>query len=57
VAEKNGTRTKLMELQAALVDHAVGRPLVDPAGFVQQLRETFDIEPYDAPVNGFEPLD
>jgi hypothetical protein len=57
VAEKNGTRTKLMELQAALVDHAAGRPLEDPAGFVSQLQQTFDIEPYDAPVNGYEPLD
>lgn len=27
VAEQNGTRTKLMELQAALVDHKAGRPV------------------------------
>ncbi len=31
VQEKNGTRTKLMELQAALIDHAAGRTLDVPA--------------------------
>ncbi|MCB0879509.1 MAG: hypothetical protein KDC46_11105 [Thermoleophilia bacterium] len=59
VAEKNGTRTKLMEIQAALVDHAAGHSLDDPGDFVARLRADFDAlagtEP--APVNGYEPID
>lgn len=38
VAEENGTRTKLMQLQAALVDHRAGLP-VDPDAVVDAARE------------------
>lgn len=59
VAEQNGTRTKLMELQAALVDHRAGRTMADVDAFVQQLRDEHD---GDQPglahgPNGYEPLD
>jgi hypothetical protein len=58
VAEQNGTRTKLMELQAALVDHRTGRPLADVDAFVTQLREQYDRDrPTLVPdVNGYEPI-
>lgn len=59
VAEKNGTRTKLMELQAALVDHRAGRPLDDVAGFIEDLRARHDTgAPALAPrINGYEPIE
>lgn len=59
IAEQNGTRTKLMELQAALVDHRAGRPLEDADAFVQQLRAQHDrgrAELASQP-NGYEPID
>ena len=59
VAEQNGTRTKLMELQAALVDHEAGRPLPDVEAFLAQLRAEFDgaSGAYVPRVNGTDPLD
>ncbi|MCW2928573.1 MAG: hypothetical protein JWM86_2541 [Thermoleophilia bacterium] len=59
VAEQNGTRTKLMELQAALVDHKAGHPLADVGGFLTELRERHDAEApaFTARTNGFTPLD
>lgn len=59
VAEQNGTRTKLMELQAALVDHKAGATITDVDAFLADLRERHDrgIPTYTPPVNGYEPLD
>jgi hypothetical protein len=59
VAEQNGTRTKLMELQAKLVDHRAGRPLGDVDAFLEQLRVEFDhgrpaLTPW---LNGHDPID
>jgi hypothetical protein len=59
VAEQNGTRTKLMELQAALVDHRNGA-LTDVDGFLSRLGVKYrDVDAATAParVNGYEPLD
>ncbi|MCW2925457.1 MAG: hypothetical protein JWM98_2861 [Thermoleophilia bacterium] len=58
VAEQNGTRTKLMEIQAALVDHAAGRP-VDVPALLAHLHELDAAHPALTPprTNGFEPLD
>lgn len=53
VAEKNGTRTHLMELQAALVDHAAGRP-IDLAAL---LADGPEIDATPPRTNGFDPLD
>ncbi len=59
VAEQNGTRTKLMELQAALVDHKAGRPLADVDAFISGLRAEYDRGlPGLAPrTNGYQPID
>ena len=59
VAEQNGTRTKLMELQAALVDHRAGRPLADIEGFLSGLRAAYDpaSSGFTPRVNGYDPLD
>lgn len=59
VGEVNGTRTKLMELQAALVDHKAGKPLADVDAFIAQLRADYDrnIPAFRPRVNGFEPID
>lgn len=59
VAEQNGTRTKLMELQAALVDHKAGRPISDVGAFIADLRARHDAGvPAFAPrTNGYQPLD
>lgn len=59
VAERNGTRTKLMELQAALVDHKAGRTMDDVDAFIADLRDRYDRDqPALAPwVNGYQPLD
>jgi hypothetical protein len=58
VAEQNGTRTKLMELQAALVDHKNGA-LTDVDGYLADLRARFSnvTDADTAPTNGYEPLD
>lgn len=58
VAEQNGTRTKLMELQAALVDHQAGQ-VVDVAAVIAHAREYDRLAPSLAPArtNGTEPLD
>lgn len=58
VAEQNGTRTKLMELQAALVDHKAGQP-VDAEQLVARLRDEFDSKTpaLDREVNGHEPIE
>jgi hypothetical protein len=58
VAEQNGTRTKLMELQAALVDHRNGQPLQDVAGFIRDLRERYDkgLPALSPRKNGHEPI-
>lgn len=42
VQEKNGTRTKLMELQAALVDHRAGRTIADLDDWIDGLRARTD---------------
>lgn len=59
IAEQNGTRTKLMELQAALVDHRAGKVIEDPDAFIQQLRGEHDrgVPALAGRVNGYEPLD
>ena len=59
VAEQNGTRTKLMELQAALVDHRAGRPIADVDAFIARLRAEHDAgaTTFAPPVNGYEPID
>ena len=59
IAEQNGTRTKLMELQAALVDHKAGKPLADVDAFIAELRAQHDrnVPAFGAPKNGYEPLD
>lgn len=59
VAEQNGTRTKLMELQAALVDHKAGKPLADVDAFIARLREDYDrgVPVFSPRTNGFEPID
>ncbi len=58
VAERNGTRTKLMEIQAALVDHKAGNTIADPGGLVARLRAEFDDLAGNAPfaTNGDEPI-
>jgi hypothetical protein len=59
IAEQNGTRTKLMELQAALVDHRNGQPLQDVAGFIKDLRARYDsgLPALATRKNGFQPID
>lgn len=59
VAEQNGTRTKLMELQAALVDHKAGKPLANAAEFIAWLRAEYDrdVPAFRPEVNGFEPIE
>lgn len=59
VAEQNGTRTKLMELQAALVDHKAGKPIADVDAFIAQLRIEHDrnIPAFRPRTNGFEPIE
>jgi hypothetical protein len=59
VAEQNGTRTKLMELQAALVDHKAGRTLDDVDAFITRLRDEHDrgVPAFAPRVNGYAPLD
>jgi hypothetical protein len=59
VAEQNGTRTKLMELQAALVDHKAGRTLDDVDAFIARLRDEHDrgVPAFAPRVNGYAPLD
>lgn len=58
VAEQNGTRTKLMELQAALVDHRAGRTIADVDGFLARVREQYDavIPPYRGAATGSDPI-
>ena len=58
IAEQNGTRTKLMELQAALVDHKAGQTIADVNAFIQDLRARYDAGlPALAPrKNGHEPI-
>ncbi len=59
IGEVNGTRTKLMELQAALVDHKAGQPIADVDAFIADLRERYDhnLPAFGAPKNGHQPLD
>lgn len=59
IAEQNGTRTKLMELQAALVDHRAGKPLADVEGFIQDLRARHDagVPALARRTNGFQPIE
>jgi hypothetical protein len=59
IAEQNGTRTKLMELQAALVDHKAGTRLADVDDFISDLRARYDAGlPALAPrTNGYQPID
>jgi hypothetical protein len=59
IGEVNGTRTKLMELQAALVDHKAGQPLADVDAFIADLRAKYDrnLPAFGAPKNGTTPLD
>jgi hypothetical protein len=59
VAEQNGTRTKLMELQAALVDHKAGRTLEDVDAFLAALRAEHDrhIPAFRPRTNGYQPID
>ena len=59
IGEVNGTRTKLMELQAALVDHKAGQPLADVDAFIAELRARHDrnLPAFGAPKNGYQPLD
>lgn len=62
VVERNGTRTKLMELQASLVDHKAGRALEDVGGFIARLRAEYDgagaggPAPLRPEVNGHAPI-
>ena len=57
VSERNGTRTKLMELQAALVDHHAGVE-IDVAELIARVRAEDAPNPtlLPAPVNGYEPI-
>lgn len=58
IAEQNGTRTKLMELQAALVDHKAGRQIADVEAFIERLRDKYDAgkTPTFGPVVGEAPI-
>ena len=58
IAEKNGTRTKLMELQAALVDAAAGRLTAAPEAVAADIRARYEglDTPETIPVTGTAPL-